>query len=66
MNIIKDLYSNIVGKKVKIMTKGFGPNAFNTYKGTVVACYSTGETFIALDTNELININYIEVITILK
>ena len=64
MNYIKDLFSNIVHKKVEIKTKELGSGTSTIYKGIVVGCYSTGETFIVLDTNELISIKYIEMIKI--
>lgn len=65
MNVIKDLYSNIAGKKVEIFVKPYGTGTKESLKGTVVGCYSTGEVFIVLDTNELVNVKYIEIIKII-
>lgn len=65
MNIIKDLYGQIAGKKVEIFVKPYGTGSKEAFKGTVIGFYNTGAPFIALDTNELINVKYIEIIKII-
>ncbi len=64
MNIIKDLYRELVNKKIEIYTKSIGTTMQEKYVGTVIGCYSRGETFIVLDTKELINVKYIAMIKI--
>jgi hypothetical protein len=65
MKMIKDLYFELSNKKVEIYTKAMGTEMQEKYVGTVVGCYSTGQTFLVLDTKELINIKYIAMIKIL-
>ncbi len=65
MKIIKDLFHELANKKVEIYTKPIGSDTIEKYVGTVVGCYITGESFIVLDTKDLINIKYIARIKIL-
>lgn len=65
MRVIKDLYYQLANKKVELYMKPFGSEGKEKYVGTVVGCYSTDETFLVLDTKELINVRYVAVIKII-
>ena len=63
MNIV-NLFSKLKGKKIIIKVKNFSTTGFNEYKGVLIEYYaSTTNIFIELDTKEIINIKYIESIT---
>ncbi len=65
MTISRNLFSALVNKKVEIHTKPIGTTMQEKYVGKVVGGYTTTESFIVLDTNELINIKYIAMIKII-
>ena len=59
-------FTYIIGKTVEIHAKQQGTLWKETYKGVVKNLFSVGEgMFIELDTNEIINTNFIEHITLL-
>ena len=49
---------NKANKKIEIYTKPIGSDTIEKYVGTVVGCYSTGESFLVLDTKELNHNNF--------
>lgn len=65
MKMHKDLYYELANKKVEIYTKNIGTIDNKKFTGVVVGCYTSGESFLVLDTKELINIKYIAVIKII-
>ena len=65
MKMHKDLFSELYNKKVEIYTKNIGTIDNKRFTGVVVGCYSSDETFLVLDTKELINVRYIAIIKII-
>ena len=61
----RSLYHNLINKKVEIYTKPIGVETKERFIGTIVNFYFGKEEFIELDTKELINIKYIELIKII-
>ena len=66
MHVTKILFMRLKGQKVKITCKSFSGAASQVFEGIVIDDASTGiDSFIELDSGDIINTKYIESIKIL-
>lgn len=67
MHVTPTLFMKLKDKKIQITCKAFGGMAAHKFEGTVIGDASTGlDSFLELDTGELINTKFIESIKILE
>ncbi len=67
MHVTQLLFVRIEGQKVKITCKSFNDGIPHQFEGTVIGDANTGiDSFIELDSGDIINTKYIESIKIVK